>query len=137
MGSNLQSEGPCLKYFLQWVSQRRELQDRLILHENVPRMGTFELKQHLGGKYYIERAVVTPTELGWASARPRQITVLILRKWLDEVLHATGIPPEVATHKQYAGEHFLKHFLHVARLLFKRGRDITLNAYLCEELSAA
>eukprot|EP00969_Alexandrium_andersonii_P203630 8997740-Alexandrium_andersonii.AAC.1 len=83
MGAGLRCEGPCLKYFLQWVNQRRKLQDRVILHENVPRMGTHELRELLGDKYYMERAVVSPTELGWASVRQRQITVLILKQWLE------------------------------------------------------
>ena len=125
--------------FYQWVSQRRELRDRLVLHENVPRFGVDELREQLGDLYYIERSLVSPKELGWASARPRQITVLILKQWLDEILASTGVPPQVGVHASnrpmsgpMSGQDVVKRFVHFVRALFSRACNITLDAYLNE-----
>ena len=135
MGAGLRSEGPCAKLFYQWVSQRRELRDRLVLHENVPRFGVDELREQLGDLYYMERSLVSPKELGWASARPRQITVLILKQWLDEILASTGVPPQVGVHasnRPMSGQDMVKRFVHFVRALFSRACNITLDAYLNE-----
>ena len=86
MGKRVLFKGSTAKYFYIWTAQRRQLQEPIVLHENVPQFGVCELEELLGDIYYVQRCVANPFEFGWASERPRQICVLVLRRWALQIL---------------------------------------------------
>ena len=63
----------------------------LVFHENVEEFGDVEVRRMLGELYIIHRLVLCPTELGWPSARRRQILVLVLKTFIFPVLLDMGL----------------------------------------------
>ena len=89
MGKGLRVAGRTAKVFYVWIAMCRTLKFKILLHENVDRIGDAELKELLGDLYIIIRIVVDSPEQGWPTRRKRQICVLILREWI--VVYARGL----------------------------------------------
>ena len=82
MGKRELFSGSAAKLFFAWARLMRVLLIPIIFHENVPAFGTEALSDILGDLYIIVRCLICPTQLGWATARKRQISVLLLKAFI-------------------------------------------------------
>eukprot|EP00959_Pyramimonas_sp_CCMP1952_P398003 8339175-Pyramimonas_sp.AAC.1 len=82
-GDRRQDSGESHFLFWVWCAIMRMLLNPIIIHENVPGFGLSDLRRTLGDLYWIIRVPMTPTELGWPTARDRQLVLLVLKSWLS------------------------------------------------------
>jgi site-specific DNA-cytosine methylase len=74
------------KFFFIWVAICRALLFKIIVHENVPGFGIQDMISLLGDLYVIIRIELCPSSFGWASCRPRQACICLLRAWIFAVV---------------------------------------------------
>ena len=120
MGKGLRFAGRTAKVFYVWIAMCRTLKFKIILHENVDRMGDAELKELVGDLYIIIRIVVDPPEQGWPTHRKQQICVLILREWI--VVYARGLTDNEIVTKPDIDQTY--------HCLFRRVCNITWHDYM-------
>ena len=128
MGKQFRSSGPTAKFFFIWISLRRSLKEKVIIHENVIQFGSDELALYLGDLYFIHRLVVSANELGWASTRVRQFHVLILKTWILPVLCPPGCRFDDVDERVLFEQIFPYHDW---LSLFSRRAAYDLHAYVC------
>eukprot|EP00959_Pyramimonas_sp_CCMP1952_P450167 9425957-Pyramimonas_sp.AAC.1 len=87
-GLRKKDSGKEMKFFWVWVAMRRKLKDVVIFHENVKQFGTTNLEEGLGDLYFIIKTLDNVREIGWATARLRRITILVLKTFAVPVLKA-------------------------------------------------
>ena len=101
IGSRKGATGKSMLPFLTWASQRRLLQESLILHENVS-LFPCELLQHLLGDLYIaDTAVISACDLGHVCERDRRYTWLLHKKYVT-VSPSRSWPCDVAIFKRHS-----------------------------------
>lgn len=64
-GLQLGASDPRIVFFMCWVALRLALQEAEIIQENVRQFPTSLIARFLGGLYFIDYAIIDPTELGW------------------------------------------------------------------------
>ena len=65
-------DGPHQLVYYVWIRLMRDAQPRVIVHENVHRMGTETLKEDLGDLYFIGPWSLCQSLFGWPAVRDRQ-----------------------------------------------------------------
>jgi hypothetical protein len=86
LGNRAGMSGCKAKYFFIWIALCRALLFTVIVHENVPGFGLADMVDLLGDLYVIIRIELCPSTLGWASCRPRQACICLLRAWIFPVM---------------------------------------------------
>ena len=81
----LKEDGPKFSAFIIWTELMMLLKPFVIIHENVKTFGDAPLQEALGESYFIIRIEVNPESLGWASRRPRQYCVLVLKSYVSSL----------------------------------------------------
>ncbi len=75
-GLGLGELGECFLCFLAWASARREQQEQVILQENVKEFPDSLLVRVLGDMYYVDSALLNPSEFGFPVERVRKYVIL-------------------------------------------------------------
>ena len=81
----LKEDGPKFSAFIVWTELMLLLKPFVIIHENVKTFGYAPLQEAFGESYFIIRIEVNPESLGWASRRPRQYCVLVLKSYVSSL----------------------------------------------------
>lgn len=70
MGDMEGADGPTIVFFLTWAGIRRIIQEPVLLHECVPEFAEWLLLDELP-MYYVDKVVLSPSDLGWPITRNR------------------------------------------------------------------
>ncbi len=68
--------GPTMVHFMSWISERRRLQEPLVIQENVKQFPKDLLVRLLGDIYELQVCILDPSNYGWPVVRTRQYCVL-------------------------------------------------------------